>query len=236
MAAADFAKRLGFYRLRAKVADRGSSTVGEHGKPVGVAVAWGENRAYQGDAVRIADPRHPGLGERMATYEDDAIAIATGDPLGYHAHRMALGIPEGGKDFSYGDAFPHEALMDMLGGVDFSKGCYVGQEVVSRMQHRGTARTRIVPVTFQGDGPPAGSEVRAAEKAVGSMGSGLSGHGLATLRLDKVADAMAAGTPLTAGSVTLTPLRPAWWTAAWPGDEPVEASATPHLGRDAHNA
>ena len=59
----------------------------------------------------------------------------------YQAHRIALGVPEGGKDFAYGDAFPHEADLDQLGGVDFNKGCYVGQEVVSRMQHRGTART-----------------------------------------------------------------------------------------------
>ena len=60
--------------------------------------------------------------------------------------RISLGVPEGGRDYAFGDAFPHEALFDQLNGVDFKKGCYVGQEVVSRMEHRGTARKRIVPV------------------------------------------------------------------------------------------
>ena len=62
----------------------------------------------------------------------------------YEAHRIALAIPRGGIDFRYGDAFPHETDMDQLGGVDFAKGCYVGQEVVSRMEHRGIARTRTL--------------------------------------------------------------------------------------------
>ena len=72
-------------------------------------------------------------------------------PSQYEAHRIALGIPRGGVDFGYGDAFPHEADMDQLGGIDFAKGCYVGQEVVSRMEHRGIARTRAVPVAIDGD-------------------------------------------------------------------------------------
>src|SRR5262249_56835903 len=75
----------------------------------------------------------------------------------FEAHRIALGIPRGGLDFIYGDAFPHEADMDQLHGVDFHKGCFVGQEVVSRMEHRGTARTRIVPVAYAGFAPPAGA-------------------------------------------------------------------------------
>ena len=57
-------------------------------------------------------------------------------PEDYHAHRIALGVPEGGKDYVLGDTFPHEADMDQLNGVSFSKGCFVGQEVVSRMQNR----------------------------------------------------------------------------------------------------
>ena len=71
----------------------------------------------------------------------------------YEAHRVALGVPRGGLDFIYNDAFPHDADMDQLGGVDFKKGCYVGQEVVSRVEHRGTARTRVVPVRFDGTRP-----------------------------------------------------------------------------------
>ena len=98
----------------------------------------------------------------------------------YHAHRIALGVPEGGRDFLFGDAFPHEALMDQLHGVDFDKGCYVGQEVVSRMQHRGTARTRIVPVVYlDGFVAEPGVEVTAGERVIGKAGTGANGRGLA---------------------------------------------------------
>ena len=81
------------------------------------------------------------------------------DASDYEAHRIALGVPQGGVDFSYGDAFPHETDMDQLSGIDFTKGCYVGQEVVSRMEHRGTARTRAVPVRYDGAAPQAGAAV-----------------------------------------------------------------------------
>ena len=107
--------------------------------------------------------------------------------------------------------------MDMLGGIDFRKGCYVGQEVVSRMQHRGTARTRLVPVAAAAL-PPAGSELIAGDKVVGHMGSSAGDKGLAMLRLDRVQEAFAAGAPLTGGGAPLTLQRPGWWNAAWPAD------------------
>jgi folate-binding protein YgfZ len=138
------------------------------------------------------------------------------DASAYEAHRIALGVPQGGFDFRYGDAFPHEADMDQLAGVDFDKGCYVGQEVVSRMEHRGTARNRVVPVTADG-ALPGGVAVMAGEKQVGTMGSGAGGRGLAMLRLDRVADAAAAGQRLTAGGVTLSVHKPDW--ARWPEPE-----------------
>ena len=86
-------------------------------------------------------------------------------PTDYEAHRIALGVPRGGMDFIYGDAFPHEADMDQLAGVDFDKGCYVGQEVVSRMEHRGTARTRVVPVAYDEFAPEAGAAGDGGRKA-----------------------------------------------------------------------
>src|ERR1700741_5158042 len=89
------------------------------------------------------------------------------DSDAYEAHRIALGVPRGGLDFIYGDAFPHETNMDRLHGVDFGKGCYVGQEVVSRMQHRGTARTRTVRVLLDGPAPEAGVAIVADNKPVG---------------------------------------------------------------------
>ena len=137
----------------------------------------------------------------------------------YEAHRIAQGVPRGGVDFIYGDAFPHETDMDQLAGVDFDKGCYIGQEVVSRMEHRGTARNRIVPIAAEGFVPDAGLPVMAGEKQVGVTGSHAGNRGLAMLRLDRVADARAAGLPLVAGGVTITPEKPDWATFAWPGEK-----------------
>jgi folate-binding Fe-S cluster repair protein YgfZ len=109
--------------------------------------------------------------------------------------------------------------MDQLAGIDFEKGCYIGQEVVSRMEHRGTARTRIVPVTAGNFAPDAGVPVMAGDKQVGTTGSHAGHIGLAMLRLDRVADARAAGTPLTAGGVAIEPRKPDWATFAWPGEK-----------------
>jgi folate-binding protein YgfZ len=103
----------------------------------------------------------------------------------------------------YGDAFPHETNMDRLHGVDFDKGCYVGQEVVSRMQHRGTARTRTIRVMVDGPAPEPGAAILAGDKAVGTMGSTADHTGLALIRIDRAADALAAGMPLTAGGIAI---------------------------------
>jgi len=140
------------------------------------------------------------------------------DAAAYEAHRIALGAPRGGLDFIYGDAFPHEADMDQFGGIDFDKGCFVGQEVVSRIEHRGTARTRVVPVAFEGFAPEAGVPVSAGERTVGTFGSGAEGRGLALLRLDRAAEALAAGERLVAGGVELRLVKPAWAQFAWPGE------------------
>jgi folate-binding protein YgfZ len=144
------------------------------------------------------------------------------DATAYEAHRIALGVPRGGLDFTYGDAFPHETDMDQLAGVDFDKGCYVGQEVVSRMEHRGTARNRIVPVTVEEHAPDVGVPVMAGERQVGTTGSAAGVRALAMLRLDRVADAMAAGTPLLAGGVQIAPRKPGWATFPWPGETAAE--------------
>ena len=112
-------------------------------------------------------------------------------------------MPKGGVDFPYGDAFPHDADMDILHGVDFKKGCYVGQEVVSRMKHRGEARKRVVRVRLEGAAPAPGAEVTDGERPVGVLGSSAGRHALALLRLDRVEDALAAGRGLSAGGTSL---------------------------------
>ena len=109
--------------------------------------------------------------EELAQKAADLIGAELVDSAAYDAHRIALGVPRGGLDFIYGDAFPHETNMDRLHGVDFDKGCYVGQEVVSRMQHRGTARTRTVRVVLDGPAPAPGKAILAGDKSLGTMGS-----------------------------------------------------------------
>ena len=196
------ADKLGFYKLRAKV------TVDNISDTLGVLAAWDGEPVMKPD-LTFADPRNDELGWRILAPEELAsrVAAVIGAELtessDYEAHRIAVGTPRGGLDFMYGDAFPHEANMDRLHGVDFDKGCYVGQEVVSRMEHRGTARTRIVRVVLDGAPPEAGASVVAGEKAMGTMGSSAAGRGLAVLRIDRAADALDAGIPLIAGGIPI---------------------------------
>jgi folate-binding protein YgfZ len=214
--APDLVKRLGFYKLRAKV------TVDDLSSTLAVVAGWDDAPKPDEEAGLIADdPRLPALGWRAIVAAEDAPALAPGGDLAraYHARRIALGVPEGGRDFLWSDAFPHEALMDQLGGVDFDKGCYVGQEVVSRMQHRGTARTRIVPIAYvDGFTAEAGAEVTAGERTLGKVGPGLDGRALAMIRLDRAADALAAGAAIHAGGLAARLERPAWINFPFPGD------------------
>jgi folate-binding protein YgfZ len=211
--------RLRFYKLRAKV------TVEDQSEIHGVMAIWdGASPSYS----CYPDPRLPELGLRCIVQPPAAAAGAESvDAAAYEAHRIALGVPDGGLDFAYGDAFPHEADMDQFHGVDFQKGCYVGQEVVSRMEHRGSARTRVVPVTFAAAAPAAGSAVTAAGKTVGVTGSAARGRGLAMLRLDRVAEALAAGAALMAGGAELKLVRPSWARFAFPGDQRTPQEPAP---------
>ena len=213
-------QRLNFYKLRAKV------IVEDLSETLAVMAVW-DGAGTRGPGLCYADPRLGALGLRcmLSTHIAGKTAAAEvgamlADAADYEAHRIALGVPRGGSDFIYNDAFPHEADMDQLGGVDFEKGCFVGQEVVSRMEHRGTARTRVVPVAFDGPPPEAGVSVTAGDSTLGMMGSGsgVIGRGLATLRLDRVADAMASATPMIAGGITIRPVKPGWARFQWPGE------------------
>lgn len=202
-----FADRLGFYKLRAKVAVENLSD------ELGVLAVWGGEPAMKPD-LTFADPRDAGLGWRilvpfeLAQKAAAAIGAEFVDESAYDAHRIACGTPRGGADFIYGDAFPHETNMDRLHGVDFDKGCYIGQEVVSRMQHRGTARTRSIRVAVEAGIPEAGVAVMAGDKSVGTMGSSANGLGLALLRTDRASDALDAGLPLLAGGLPISLVSP----------------------------
>jgi folate-binding protein YgfZ len=216
--APELMQSLNRYRLRAKVVVEDISDV------LGVMAVWGGTPAGP-FAVTYPDPRLPALGVRcmLAPQRAADAAAAFGatlsDAAAYDAHRIALGIPQGGVDFMYGDAFPHEADMDQLGGVDFDKGCYIGQEVVSRVEHRGTARSRVVPIAYDDFAAEPGTPVMADGKQVGMLGSTAQGRGLALLRLDRAADALAAGVPLEAGNIPIRLVKPDWARFAWPASE-----------------
>ena len=181
---------------------------------LGVLTVWDGEPALKPD-LAFVDPREVALGWRILVPEElaqkaaDLIGAEMVDSTAYDAHRIASGVPRGGLDFIYGDAFPHETNMDRLHGVDFDKGCYVGQEVVSRMQHRGTARTRTVRIILDGPAPEPGAAVLAGDKPVGTMGSTAGHHGLALIRIDRAADALEVGTPLTSGGVVIRLAEPA---------------------------
>jgi tRNA-modifying protein YgfZ len=224
---ATLTEKLNLYKLRAKV------LVEDLSETLGVLAAWDGQNATQTRSTKYglsyADPRLPALGLRVmvpphlaaaAAAELGAQLVAADD---YEAHRIALGLPSGGVDFAYGDAFPHETDMDQLGGIDFEKGCYVGQEVVSRMQHRGTARTRAVPVRYDGTAPQAGSAITAGERPLGTMGSARGGRGVALLRLDRVDEALSEGQGISAGGIPIHLVKPDWARFPFPG-EPKKAA------------
>jgi folate-binding protein YgfZ len=210
-------EKLNFYKLRVKVAVEDLSAA------LGVMAVW-DGKGLSDYGLSYADPRLPALGTRTIlppTLAAEAAAdldATLADAEAYDAHRIALGVPRGGMDFIYGDAFPHEADMDQLAGVDFDKGCYVGQEVVSRVEHRSNARSRVVPIAYDEFAPSSGLPVTAGDKQAGVLGSTAKGRGLALLRLDRIADALASGTPLIAGGIAIRAVKPAWAKFAWPGE------------------
>jgi folate-binding protein YgfZ len=205
-------EKLNLYKLRAKVLIEDLTEI------LGVLAVWdGQGTTKQAttkQGLAYADPRLPALGSRVMLPPHRAAAAAS--ELGaelvsaedYEAHRIALAVPRGGLDFAYGDAFPHEADMDQLGGVDFAKGCYIGQEVVSRIEHRGIARTRAVALRYDGATPENGIPITAGERQVGTMGSAARGRGIALIRLDRVAEAGPAA--LAAGGIPIRLIKPDW--------------------------
>lgn len=206
--AADFQRRLTMYKLRAKVeiSKREESVVG---------IRWQDDSSgSETDSTewlrdsRFADPvqvwRRPGVTE------------ATHDESAWNAFRIAHGIAESGADFALGDAFPHDVLLDQTGGVGLRKGCYVGQEVVSRMHHRGTARRRVLLVRADDTLPAPGADIVAGGKTVGTLGSSSGGQALALVRIDRVKDAMDAGTAITVDGVPLALSIPPWASFGFP--------------------
>lgn len=200
-------RRLTMYKLRAPV-DLKAETV------EGVSVFWNETAPTAG----IRDGRFGKGGIDLYRMPG---ASASGDIAAYDALRVEHGIAESGRDYALQDAFPHDVLMDVNDGVSFKKGCFVGQEVVSRMKHRGTARRRVVTVSAEGALPTSGTEMTADGKPVGTLGTVCGNRALAIVRIDRIADAFASGTPLLAETVPVTVALPAWSGLSFPAADPA---------------
>ncbi len=198
----ELVKRLTFYKLRALV------DIEDVSQSHRVLAAWGEPGPGPSELFS-RDPRLAALGWR-AIHLKDGHEPETSTLADYHMHRIALGVPEGGVDFRSGDTFPHEADMDQLNGVSFTKGCYVGQEVVSRMENRSTARTRAVLATSETDIPPAGTKIEAGGKTIGTLGSSAQGKAIVIVRIDRVEQARKDKNAFTANKVLLNLVTPEW--------------------------
>ncbi len=218
----DLERRLTFYRLRAKV------TLAADDDCV-VAALWGDGAATglaeaEGSAGRLAggvayvDPRLAAAGARAflprgsAAEALEAAGFAPATAEDYDRHRLSLALPDGSRDIAVEKGFLLENGIDDLNGVDFDKGCYVGQELTARTKHRATIRKRLYRVDVDGPMPEPGTQVTADGRAAGEMRSGRGDVGLALLRVELLAKAAEAGIPLTCGDARLTPVKPSWAT------------------------
>jgi folate-binding protein YgfZ len=217
----ELAKKLNFYKLRAKV------EISVRPELVGAVVL--DKAPPEELGLVYVDPRQAGLGWRIVLPREgaetalEAAGAKIVDAENWQGRRISLGIPEGGKDFIYGDTFPHEADMDLIGGVDFHKGCFIGQEVVSRVERRDIARKRVVPVAFEQGGPEEGADILIGEKPAGFMGSSAGRLGLAMLRLDRVDEGMKEGAVLVSSGVELKLVKPDWADFPFPGEAGASA-------------
>ncbi len=208
----EFVKRMTMYKLRAKV-------MIEPEESEAVKAVWDEE-APQGS---LADERFA-QGSGVYRLYGEA-GGETASLLDYDSLRIDNGVAEAGRDYEAGDAFPHDALMDLNRGVSFKKGCFVGQEVVSRMQHRGTARRRVMQVSAEADLPETGAAVTVGDKPVGTLGSVAGDKALAIVRTDRVASALGKDVALLAGDLPVKLAFPEWTGLALALDKQESDSA-----------
>ncbi|HEX5263336.1 MAG TPA: folate-binding protein, partial [Phenylobacterium sp.] len=189
-------QRLTMYRLRAKVElaadDTPVSTLFGGGAPGG---GW------------VADPRLPDLGWRGYGASAPGWAAIT-DEGSRDAQKLRLGVP-GPADWGSDKTYPIEANFDLLNGIDFRKGCFVGQETTSRMKRRGQIKSRMLPISFDGPLPAFGAEILAGALRAGEVLSGGEGRAMALVRLDR-----AEGAGLTVDGRPIVLERPAWFVEA----------------------
>ena len=203
----ELAKRLAMYKLRAKV------EIEDRSETMGVAAFWHEDGSAMAEGPGLADPRLAAMGRRAIMAKSGiegaiAAAKATFAPEdAWHRHRISLGIGDAARDFEPDRTFPLEVNFAELNGIDFQKGCFVGQEVTSRTKRRGSVRKRLLPVYIEGDMPSHGTPIKGGAREVGIILSTNEemGRALALLRLD-----LLRGSVLEAGTAEVTPLIPEW--------------------------
>ncbi len=217
---ADLAKRLTFYKLRADVT---IATLSDHK----TTCIWGEdaNELLAGrqagnilGGYGYVDPRTAKAGLRIIAATDvspDGGNLV--DQSAYSAHRVEMGLADSDHDIGSSQRFVHECNLDMTNGVDFTKGCYVGQEVVSRMHHKQAARKRILPISAPRQ-LAAGTAITANDKSIGEVLTTTGTNALAVLRLDKADAAIAAGDEITIDGTAITLVKPDWANFAFPGE------------------
>ena len=224
----DFGKRLSKYRLRSQIdlgIAPGFAVVALWGEGVaaalGLAQEPGAGRGFEGGAVYL-DPRSPDAGARAILPADRVAEIlaplgfAAAAPEAYDGMRIGLGLPDGTKDLVVEKTILLEANFDVLNGVDWDKGCYMGQELTARTKYRGLIKKRLMPVTIEGAAPPAGTPLMLAGKAAGEMRSSRNGEGIALIRLDRIGDAGPEVT-LEADGAAVTIRQPGWLAPASEG-------------------
>jgi folate-binding protein YgfZ len=214
----DLKRRLSIYRLRAKaVLDERShlcvAAVFGGDAPAALGLLGEPGAAWPfGSGIAFVDPRLAMLGARAILPREGARALLTDAGIAesgfdsYDRLRLSLGIPDGSRDLVLEKSILLEAGFDELNGVDWQKGCYIGQELTARTKYRGLIKKRLMPVRIEGPPPPSGAVVTADGREVGEMRSSREGLGLALLRIEPVRD----GKRLAAGDATLVSLRPAW--------------------------
>lgn len=203
--AAMLVKILGRYRLRSKVVLRNASA------EFAVHAAWGDRPDLDADSdgIVVADPRLPEAGWRVLA----ALPLpASGTMADWDAHRISLGLPDGSRDLESEKTILLEAGFDELGGVSWSKGCYMGQELTARTKYRGLVKRRLVPVTVTGPMPEPGAPIFRGTKEMGVLRSSAGSLALAVLRLE----ALAGGDALNCGNAVLEPRLPAWMKLPMP--------------------
>jgi folate-binding protein YgfZ len=202
-------KKLKMYRLRARIDV-------EPREPLGVYVnltGHPDNRPtpYADRAITFTDPRLAALGRRSIGARAEMPANLAG-PRAYHEHRIALGVPEG-ADFGFEKIFALDAGLDELNGVSFTKGCYIGQELTSRMKHRATSRKRILTVTADAALPASGASVTRGNADIGELVSVYGHQGFALVRLDRLEETSG---DVRIGEIQVALNKPAWLAGVSP--------------------